>query len=89
MNDPIESDKPAVAGSSPVPCSASSDTPRSSRPAMDWHDRHGSFPPCLILDVDNGVDFTFEGMGLKGNRPDSEPNTLGLASTAGSDNPKL
>jgi hypothetical protein len=67
-NDNVE-----VAGCPAPVCSASTDLPRSSRPAMDWHDRHSSFPPSLILDVDNGVDFTFEGMGLKGNRPDPEP----------------
>lgn len=38
-------------------------------PAMDFARREHSMPPCLILDADNGVDFTFEGMGLKGNRP--------------------
>lgn len=38
------------------------------RPAMDFNDRHTQFAPTLILDVDNGVDFTFKGMGLNGNR---------------------
>ena len=35
---------------------------------MDFDDRHGYFSPKLILDVDNGVDFTSKGLGLKGNR---------------------
>jgi hypothetical protein len=42
--------------------------PENQRPAMDFHDRHTQFAPVRILDVDNGVDFTFKGMGLKGNR---------------------
>ncbi len=36
--------------------------------AMEFHQRELSIPPSLILDEDNGVDFTFKGMGLKGNR---------------------
>jgi trans-2-enoyl-CoA reductase len=31
-------------------------------------DKHFALTPTKILDVDNGVDFTFKGMGLKGNR---------------------
>lgn len=38
------------------------------RPAMDFGYREPSIAPCLILEVDNGVDYTFEGMGLRGNR---------------------
>ena len=30
--------------------------------------RSTGYGPVLILDVDKGIDFTFEGMGLKGNR---------------------
>jgi uncharacterized protein YqeY len=30
--------------------------------------RHSTIYPSNILDVDNGVDFTFDGLGLKGNR---------------------
>lgn len=35
---------------------------------MDFNDRHTQYAPAYILDEDNGLDFTFEGMGLKGNR---------------------
>jgi len=35
---------------------------------MDFSYREPSISPCLILDVDNDVDFTFKGMGLRGNR---------------------
>jgi len=38
------------------------------RSSMDFSYREPSISPCLILDVDNGVDFTFKGMGLRGNR---------------------
>jgi hypothetical protein len=30
--------------------------------------RHAAIPPVWILDVDKGLDFTFVGLGLKGNR---------------------
>lgn len=33
--------------------------------SMDFDDRHGYFTPSMIIDVDGGVDFTFEGMGLQ------------------------
>lgn len=33
--------------------------------------KHFSISPSLILDVDNGIDFTFKGMGLSGNRSSS------------------
>lgn len=42
------------------------ESPRS--PAMDFKYSEPSISPCLILDKDNGLDFTFKGMGLRGNR---------------------
>ena len=57
------------------------------RAAMDFAYSEPSIAPCLILDLDNGVDFNFEGMGLKGNRCDSLQNDQSLA-TAGAGLPK-
>lgn len=37
--------------------------------ATEWPKKSTGYGPTLILDVDNGIDFTFDGMGLKGNRP--------------------
>lgn len=35
---------------------------------MQDEKRHATFFPSPILDVDRGIDFTFKGLGLKGNR---------------------
>lgn len=44
--------------------------------AMLWERKTTGYGPALILDVDNGVDFSFGGMGLRGNRdPEPEPET--------------
>lgn len=53
----------------------------------DIHDpddkRTTGYGPALILDVDNGVDFTFKGMDLKGNKgkPSIEPEPHHLSKT--------
>lgn len=38
--------------------------------AIKFTRREYSLRPALILDVDNGVDFSSRGMGLIGNRPE-------------------
>lgn len=42
---------------------------------MDFDETDPAICPVLILDVDNGIDFTFKGLGLKGNR-DSKQNSM-------------
>jgi len=43
---------------------------------MEFTKREPSIHPRLLLDVDNGIDFTFKGMGLKGNREDKSFSIL-------------